>query len=238
MYSPTLTARRALCNSPGTVVKAATKLPKARRLTQAERSSLTRARLLNATIESLVEVGYAKTTTIEVGERAGLSRGAQLHHFPNKADLLVAAVEHLAEQRMRKLQKELRPLLKKSPGDPLTPIFDLLWSSYTGPLFWAALELVVASRTDAELREKFHALEQRITGRILAAIEQLTSASSDHTRAVLELTLYLMNGMAIERITNPDDTRRRRLMKLWKSQVRTTISDRNGSTRPPRAHRA
>lgn len=209
--------------------------PKPRRMTQAERSSLTRTRLLNATIESLVKVGYSRTTTIEVGERAGLSRGAQLHHYPNKADLLVAAVEYLAEERMRKLQKELGPLLKKSPGDALTPVFDVLWSSYTGPLFWAALELVVASRTDPELREKFHALEKRITSKILAGIEELTGATSAEAKTVLELTLYLVNGMAIERITSPDDTRRRQLMEIWKTQVRAVIGERTRARAPRRA---
>jgi AcrR family transcriptional regulator len=234
LFQPTtsLTAAVAACKAAGTLAKTAPKPARQRRLTQVERSALTRTRLLNATIESLVKVGYAKTTTIEVGKRADLSRGAQLHHYPNKADLLVAAVEYLADERMRKLQKELGPLLKKSPGDPLTPVFDVLWSSYTGPLFWAALELVVASRTDAEIREKFHALERRVTGRILSAIVELTGATTDEAKAVLEMTLYMMNGMAIERITNPDDGRRRHLMELWKRQVAATLG---GSRRAERS---
>jgi AcrR family transcriptional regulator len=206
-------------------------------MTQAERSSSTRARLLEATIESLVKVGYSRTTTIEVGERAGLSRGAQLHHFPNKADLLVAAVEYLAEERMRKLTKQLGPLLKESPGDPLTPVFDMLWSSYTGPLFWAALELVVASRTDDELREKFHAMEQRISARVVSAVEQLTGGTTPDAKAAIELTLFIINGMGIERITNPNDARRRQLMEYWKSQVRAVIANAGAPARTARARR-
>ena len=41
----------------------------------------------------------AGTSTTLVSERAGVSRGAQLHHFPTKNDLVVAAVEHLTEVR-------------------------------------------------------------------------------------------------------------------------------------------
>jgi AcrR family transcriptional regulator len=190
---------------------------------------------LNATIESLVTVGYARTTTIEVGERAGLSRGAQLHHYPNKADLLVAAVEHLAEERMRKLQKELGPLLKRSAGDSITPIFDVLWSSYTGPLFWAALELAVAARTDPELKEKFSALEKRILGRILSAMKDLTGSSSEEATMVLELTLFVMNGMAVERILDPDDARREQLLERWKEHVRTVVTASAKSARRPGA---
>ena len=71
---------------------------KRERVPQAERRRITRGKLLDATIDSLIDRGYARTTTVEVGERTGLSRGTQLHHFPSKADLLVAAIEHLAEQ--------------------------------------------------------------------------------------------------------------------------------------------
>ena len=58
-----------------------------------------RARLMDATIECLVEHGFGGTSTTLISERAGVSRGAQLHHFPTKNDLVVAAVEHLTEVR-------------------------------------------------------------------------------------------------------------------------------------------
>ena len=70
---------------------------KRERVPQAERRRITRGKLLDATIESLIDRGYARTTTVEVGERTGLSRGTQLHYFPSKADLLVSAIEHLAD---------------------------------------------------------------------------------------------------------------------------------------------
>ena len=55
--------------------------------------------LLDATIACLVEDGYAKTTTTRVAERAGVSRGAHLHHFQTRQALVAAAMEHLAERR-------------------------------------------------------------------------------------------------------------------------------------------
>ncbi|MGA8126368.1 MAG: helix-turn-helix domain-containing protein, partial [Mycobacterium sp.] len=56
------------------------------RRTQAERSAAMRTRLLDATIECLVSYGYAGTTTPRVAERAGVTRGAQIHHFRSKED--------------------------------------------------------------------------------------------------------------------------------------------------------
>ena len=55
---------------------------------QQERSRATQARLLEATVECLVEHGWSGTTTTVVAERAGVSRGAQLHHYPTRAALV------------------------------------------------------------------------------------------------------------------------------------------------------
>src|ERR1700693_2418964 len=68
---------------------------------QEERSAETRRRLLDATVACLFERGYAGTTTTEIAVRAGVSRGAQLHHFPRKDELVVSALEHVFELRLR-----------------------------------------------------------------------------------------------------------------------------------------
>jgi AcrR family transcriptional regulator len=69
------------------------------RRTQAQRSAEMRERLLDATISVLIEYGFAGTTTARVVEAAGVTKGAQLHHFPSKESLVVAAIDHLARQR-------------------------------------------------------------------------------------------------------------------------------------------
>src|SRR3954469_23741665 len=73
------------------------------RRSQAERSAATREALLDATLECLVQDGYANTTTARVAERAGVSRGAHLHHFQTRQALVAAAIEHLAQRRTREL---------------------------------------------------------------------------------------------------------------------------------------
>src|ERR1700710_802942 len=73
------------------------------RRNQAERSAATRQALLDATLECLVEDGYANTTTARVAERAGVSRGAHLHHFQTRSALVAAAVEHLRVRRAEEL---------------------------------------------------------------------------------------------------------------------------------------
>src|SRR5438105_7100797 len=113
------------------------------RQTNEERSAQTRAKVLDATVDCLIELGYAGTTTTLIAERAGVSRGAQLHHYPTKAELVSAAVDHLAER----LGEDLRDKLAQLPpdGDRASAAIDLLWSRFSTPFFPAWLELWVAA---------------------------------------------------------------------------------------------
>jgi AcrR family transcriptional regulator len=121
----------------------------ATRRTQAERSAETQVALLDATVASLVQLGYARTSTTEIVRRAGVSRGAQVHHYPTKGDLVVAAVEHVFAQQEQAFADAFSAL---PPGERSLPrAIDLLWSIFDGPAYAAALELIVAARTDPEL---------------------------------------------------------------------------------------
>src|SRR5580704_16496580 len=82
------------------------------RRTQQERSAAMRLRLLDAAVDCLYELGYSGTTTIEVAARAGVSRGAQLHHFPTKEKLVTEAVRHVLAKRL----DEFRGAFASLPG--------------------------------------------------------------------------------------------------------------------------
>ncbi len=174
--------------------------------TQAERTAHTRERLLNATIESLVERGYRATSTPEICRRAGVSRGAQLHHYPNKELLVAAAVDHLLEERVA----ELGDRLSKAPAGVLDlhDAAEFLWSVYTGPTFDAWLELVVAARTDPLL----HALVAELNGRLVTAAERLCGTfllpyvdDPALVAATTRLILAIFDGLAMHRILCKDD---------------------------------
>lgn len=189
------------------------------RRSQEERSAETRARLLDATIESLVAVGYAHTTTTAVCERAGLSRGAQVHHFPKKQDLVVSAVAHLAARRAAELRRRAAALPPAAdPEERLGALLGLVHEAFSGPLFLAALELWVAARTDPELHTALVGFE-RAAGRALADLwRDLAGPLADAARfdAVLELTMHLARGMALQKILRSDDTARGRIFALWR----------------------
>ncbi len=208
-----------------------TRLP---RRSQEERSAAMRARLLDATIDCLSDLGYARTTTTEIAERAGVSRGAQLHHFPTKAELVTTAVERLFERRTR----EFRAALATLPAgvDRSAAAVDLLWSMVSGPTFYAWLELVVAARTDAELRKTVSAIGTRFTESVDRTYRELFAGTIE-TAPFAELapmfTFALLQGLALDQISGTDATKIALVVGLLKGLAAMAFPDRNGPKRSP-----
>jgi AcrR family transcriptional regulator len=166
--------------------------------TQAERSAATQARLLDATLDCLADVGWARTTTTEVVRRAGVSRGAQVHHFPTKHDLVVAAIDHLFERR----QIEFRDAFDRLPPTRRTAdaAIDLLWQTVQGATFAAWLEVVVAARTDERLREAMEPIEQRFQDGVEKTFVELFP---DAPTIAVWFAFTVLDGLAVGQIGCP-----------------------------------
>lgn len=170
---------------------------------QEERSAETRRRLMEAAVECLYERGYARTTTTEIASRAGVSRGAQLHHFPTKDELVVSALEYLFDLRVsesRNLAAEIPP---GSPDQRLRWLIDLNWRIFKGPAFYAWLELVVASRTDDALREPVRSASERLMERVARGFAEILDWPSERGAALQELIGLVfgqLEALALERV--------------------------------------
>ena len=185
------------------------------RVPQEQRTRAMRQRLLEATVECLVEHGWSGTTTTLVSQRAGVSRGAQLHHFPTKNDLVVAAVEHLSELRGEELRRAARDLPRGKRRT--TAVLEMFADHFTGPVFTAALELWVAARTDETLRRAVVPLEQRV-GREAhrIAVDALgVDEREPRVRELVQATLDLVRGLGLANTITDDAARRRKILKAW-----------------------
>jgi len=194
--------------------------------TQQQRRDETRRALLDATVESLIEVGFARTTTLEVQRRADASRGALLHHFPSKTELLVAAVDHLAEMRAR----ELKMLAAQLPdGRARTDaVLELLWQCFSGAFFQVAMELRTAARTDPELRDVLVAAEKALRDRIIAQARTLFGKDvSEHPglERALDFTLQFMIGAAMTAVLHKDEARLRDIIEDFKTLFPTVLTN-------------
>jgi AcrR family transcriptional regulator len=186
---------------------------------QQQRSQSTQRRLLQAAIECLVERGWAGTTTTLVADRAGVSRGAQLHHYRTKSALLIAAVEHLAERRSEELRAEAAEL--PPDGDRVEATVRLLASLFTGPLFSAAIEVWVAARTDRALRTALVPVEARFGREVHRLTVELLGAdeSRQGVREAVQITLDLMRGLGVASLLTDDSARRTRLLDDWTTHL-------------------
>jgi AcrR family transcriptional regulator len=188
------------------------------RRTQAERTAATRARLLDATLECLCDLGYARTTTPEIARRAGLSRGAQLHHFPTKAELVASAVAHLLERRHR----EFRAAFARVPAgaDRYAAAIDILWSMVSGPSFHAWLELAVAARADPELQAAVRDLTERLSALVADTFRDIFGPGrpDDPFFAVApHFAFALLDGLALQRIAGVDRAQLARVVDALKA---------------------
>jgi AcrR family transcriptional regulator len=187
----------------------------ATRVPQEERTRAMRARLLEATVECLVERGFSHTSTTLVSERAGVSRGAQLHHFPTKNDLVVAAVEHLTDVRGADLATAAARL---PTGKRRTrAVLQMLADHFTGPVFTAALELWVAARTDEALLAAVAPLEQKVGRETHRLTVELLGADESRpgVRELVQATLDLVRGLGLANTITDDARRRTRILDRW-----------------------
>ncbi len=201
-------------------------MPVRKRRTQEERSSATRALLLDATVDCLYRLGYAGTTTTEVVARAGLSRGAQLHHFPTKKLLVTTAVEHLLARRLAEFQRGVAAL---APGeDRIRAAVDLLWAAVSGPAFYAWLELVVAARTDPDLRRACADIDRRFAVQVRETFRRLFGLPAGGPPTPIDnapsFALLFLQGVALERIVNPDDEKTARMLKALRRVARQALA--------------
>jgi AcrR family transcriptional regulator len=167
------------------------------RRTQEERRAETRAKLLDATIESLAESGYAATTTRAVAERAGVSAGAQTHHFPRRVDLVTAAVERLTEDRITAMREA-------ATVEGVGGLLDLLWADFSGPIFKVAVKLWIAADDDPELYERLVPLERVLARAVAEALAELArEVGTADLEARFLTVLAALRGLALTQAFEP-----------------------------------
>ncbi|WP_308166129.1 MULTISPECIES: TetR/AcrR family transcriptional regulator [Actinomadura] len=177
------------------------------RRTQEERRSRTQARLLDATMDCLVDLGWSGTSTTEVARRAGVSRGAQQHHYPTKMVLVAAALEHLLEAQRLAYERAFAVL--PAERRDVAGALDLLWEVFRDKPAKALTELAVAARTDDELRPLCRDLNERVLQVIVETFERLFPANTltpEFTDSVLRGVFAMFVGLSVQNALDDDES--------------------------------
>jgi len=179
-----------------------------RRRTQADRRADTRRRLLDAAVETLVEVGYAGATTTAICTRAGVSQGALFKHFEAKAALIAATAEHLLADLLASYRAAFARAARRD--DPVSAAVAALVDVFASARLHAAFDLYVASRTDPELRAVLRpVLVQHMTNLEALARDLFPGAAVDDERfgAIVSLAVNALQGAALGALVTGDRRR-------------------------------
>ncbi|MDN5919037.1 MAG: TetR/AcrR family transcriptional regulator [Pseudonocardia sp.] len=195
------------------------------RRTQTERRASSRALILNAAVELLVESGYSGTTTVTIQERAGVSRGRLLHHFPSREAVLMAASQHLAGERIAEMEQWVaRSSYGRIHGaERVDRATELLWETFRQPYFWAAMELWTVARTNEEIRRSLLPEEQRLGTAIEHVVATMFGpAHSSHPAFpdTREILFTSMRGVAITYALSDRDPGADPHLPMWQRMAR------------------
>lgn len=196
-----------------------------RRPPQQERSRATRARLLEAAIGCLAELGWTASTVAVVAERAGVSRGAAQHHFPTREALFTAALEHVSAVRRDELRREIGGLPGgERPGTET--IVGLIFGLFSSTVFRAALALWTAAAAEAPLREQIIPLEARLGREMHRVVVELLGVdeSLPGVRETVQATLDLARGLGLANLLTDDSRRRARIATQWAHVLDQTLT--------------
>lgn len=191
----------------------ATEKPKRR--TQAERSSETRERVISAAIALLRIKGYAGFRVADVTEEAGVSRGAQSHHFPAKVDLVLSAISRVFAQATEASQ--LRIAAVKPDDDVIEAMIADASDFFLGENFSIGLDILGAAGREPELRDAVqeiarsnrHLVEDMWIGLLLTR-----GLSREDAEDVLWLVFSSIRGLSVRLLWQFDSDRFERVKQI------------------------
>lgn len=201
-------------------------------VTRKQQRERTREVLLDAAMMSLVEYGYSGTTTQRVQERADVSRGALLHHFGSKAELFVAATQHIADRRLARI-REIAAVAQGQP-DARRQVVRAMRDSMAGAPFLAAMELWTASRTDPVLHAALLPAERQLGAALREVFDQYVPIEDPElARVRFESLLALVRGLELARIMRQDATLADRVIEQWLTDLEAASMGVQVATVPP-----
>ena len=204
----------------------------ARRRTQAERSEETRTRILKAAANLIRKRGYARFRTAEVAKEAGLSRGAQLHHFPTKDSLVVATLEHVFEQAQ--MLSRRRASAVNRPRDLIEAVIEDAREFFFSEHFMVAIDIVLSTSTDQSVRKQILDISRKARRPAEAAWAEALAANGvpgQLASDLVALTLSLVRGMALRTLWDNDPKWFDELFALWRQMIRVFLNDRQPRSR-------
>jgi AcrR family transcriptional regulator len=184
--------------------------------TQQQRREETVARLLDASIDTIIEVGYARASAAMIARRAEVSDGALFRHFPTMGDFMAATAHEVMRRQLGLFSKRVAEIPADRPA--LEAALTILRDVTGNPTNTVMYELLIAARTDEKLRATLQAVLTEYAANILATARSLPGADELDEETLAGLAAILTNtfdGAAIVRSVLPQpELEERRIQML------------------------
>jgi AcrR family transcriptional regulator len=192
------------------------------RRTQKERKEETSLRLIEETIQCLLELGYSGTNVKEICARAGVTTGAIQHNFNSKQGLMIAVVKKLF-RGLDEGVKQIGPH-KASLNERIENLFEHYWNVYNDDQYYAVCEVLLAVRRDSELLRLNNQIRtewlQEMKSYLISEYPDVDIPIENKIGAVLDMIDFL-RGFCIRRIYGLSDE----TIKRVKIRARAIITD-------------
>jgi AcrR family transcriptional regulator len=172
--------------------------------TQQQRREETIARLLDASIDSIIDVGYARASAAVIAKRAQVSDGALFRHFPTMGDFMAATAREVMRRQLDSFTKQVAEIPADKPAlqAALTIMRDVTGNSTNAVMY----ELMVAARTDEKLRTTLQEVLTEYAANIYDVARALPGADQfpdDTFIALVAIITNTFDGAAIVRAVMP-----------------------------------
>ena len=171
-----------------------------------------RRQLIEATIASIHEVGFADSSLSRIAGKAGVSTGIVHHYFKNKADLMEATLRQLGVSLRLSVVRRLKKA--RSPADRLLAVIDgnIAPDQFTpqGVSAWLAFWAMVPK--NERLARVQNIIISRLDDNLVHALKQMGRRDArEMARAIAALIdgLWLRAALAAK---GPDSRQARRLV--------------------------
>lgn len=176
----------------------------------------TRALLLDAALDSLADVGYGNSSIRDIAARAGVTRGAQAHHFHTRAELFAQTIDHLAIRQRESIQERLQSMSASiAPADVL---IDLISATFAGKLGKASIELYGSIVNDEDQRRTMLRVQHGVTVELLEICAGLIGPeiARDRLESTFWMTINMMRGTTVDEMLGRDEARRKQVVADWR----------------------
>ena len=135
----------------------------------------TRARMLAAAVECILEEGYYRASSNRIAARAGVTWGVIQYHFGTREQLLVAVARRGAEELVQVLTDA--EITGSTTEDRLDSLADVIWQHYRRPEFLAHIQVILNlskdPRTSAETVRSLTEIERRVAAQWQRLVEEV-----------------------------------------------------------------